>query len=71
MRLCKVDVQPVGVVSLHFYEAPLTSYIEEGQLKPKEKKGKSTTFREGVSFVLAADTPPNTMANDGKVLAVI
>ncbi len=27
MRLYKVDVQPSGVVPLHFHEAPLTSYI--------------------------------------------
>ena len=57
MRLYKVDVQPGGVVPLHFHEAPLTSYIEEGQLTLKTKKGKSTTFREGDSFVLSADTP--------------
>ena len=35
------------------------------------KKGKSTTFREGDSFVLSADTPPHTMANNGKVPAVM
>ena len=71
MRLYKVDVQPGGVVPLHFHEAPLTSYIEEGQLTLKTKKGKSTTFREGDSFVLAADTPPHTMANNGKVQAIM
>mgnify|MGYP001204504765 FL=1 len=71
MRLYKVDVQPGGVVPLHFHEAPLTSYIEKGQLTLKTKKGKSTTFREGDSFVLAADTPPHTMANNGKVPAVM
>ena len=71
MRLYKVDVQPGGVVPLHFHEAPLTSYIEEGQLTLKTKKGKSTTFREGDSFVLSADTPPHTMANNGKVPAVM
>ena len=71
MRLYKVDVQPGGVVPLHFHEAPLTSYIEEGQLTLKTNKGKSTTFREGDSFVLAADTPPHTMANNGKVAAVM
>ncbi len=71
MRLYKVDVQPGGVVPLHFHEAPLTSYIEEGQLTLKTKKGKSTTFREGDSFVLAIDTPPHTMANNGKVPAVM
>ena len=71
MRLYKVDVQPGGVVPLHFHEAPLTSYIEQGQLTLKTKKGKSTTFREGDSFVLAADTPPHTMANNGKVPAVM
>ncbi len=31
MRLYKVDVQPGGIVPLHFHEAPLTSYFEEGQ----------------------------------------
>tara|TARA_Y100001968_G_C19120048_1_gene601563 strand:+ start:202 stop:642 length:441 start_codon:yes stop_codon:yes gene_type:complete len=71
MRLYKVDVQPGGEVPLHFHEAPLTSYIEEGQLTLKTKKGKSTTFREGDSFVLAADTPPHTMSNNGKVPAVM
>ena len=71
MRLYKVDVQPGGVVPLHFHEAPLTSYIEEGQLTLKTKNGKRTTFREGDSFVLAADTPPHTMANNGKVPAVM
>ena len=71
MRLYKVDVQPSGVVPLHFHEAPLTSYIEEGQLTLKTTKGKSTTFRKGDSFVLAADTPPHTMANNGKVPAVM
>ena len=71
MRLYKVDVQPGGVVPLHFHEAPLTSYIEKGQLTLKTKKGKSTTFSEGDSFVLAADTPPHTMANNGKVPAVM
>lgn len=71
MRLYKVDVQPGGVVPLHFHEAPLTSYIEEGQLTLKTKQGKSTTFREGDSFVLAVDTPPHTMANNGKVPAVM
>ena len=71
MRLYKVEVQPSGVVPLHFHEAPLTSYIGEGQLTLKTKKGKSTTFREGDSFVLSADTPPHTMANNGKVPAVI
>ena len=71
MRLYKVDVQPGGLVPLHFHEAPLTSYIEEGQLTLKTKKGKSTTFRKGDSFVLAADTPPHTMANNGKVPAVM
>ena len=71
MRLYKVDVQPGGVVPLHLHEAPLTSYIEEGQLTLKTKKGKSTTFREGDSFVLAADTPPHTMANNGKLPAVM
>ena len=64
MRLYKVDVQPGGVVPLHFHEAPLTSYIEEGQLTLKTKKGKSTTFREGDSFVLSADNLPHTMANN-------
>tara|TARA_B100000579_G_scaffold366652_1_gene326593 strand:+ start:54 stop:494 length:441 start_codon:yes stop_codon:yes gene_type:complete len=71
MRLYKVDVQPGGVVPLHFHEAPLTSYIEEGQLTLKTKQGKSTTFRQGDSFVLAADTPPHTMSNNGKVPAVM
>ncbi len=71
MRLYKVDVQPGGVVPLHFHEAPLTSYIELGQLTLKTKQGRSTTFREGDSFVLAADTPPHTMANNGKVPAVM
>ncbi len=71
MRLYKVDVQPGGVIPLHFHEAPLTSYIEKGQLTLKTKKGKSTTFREGDSFVLAVDTPPHTMANNGKVPAVM
>ena len=71
MRLYKVDVQPGGVVPLHFHEAPLTSYIEEGQLTLKTKKGRSTTFREGDSFVLAVDTPPHTMSNNGKVPAVM
>tara|TARA_Y100001968_G_C18880598_1_gene491560 strand:+ start:406 stop:573 length:168 start_codon:yes stop_codon:yes gene_type:complete len=37
----------------------------------KTKRGKSTTFREVDSVVLAADTPPHTIANDGKVPAVI
>ena len=69
MRLYKVDVQPGGVIPLHFHEAPLTSYIEEGQLTLKTKKAKSTTFCEGDSFVLLADTPPHTMANNGKVPA--
>ena len=69
MRLYKVDVQPGGVVPLHFHEAPLTSYVEEGQLTLKTKKGKSMTFREGDSFVLAADTPPHIMGNNGKVPA--
>ena len=71
MRLYKVNVQPRGFVPLHFHEAPLTSYIEEGQLTLKTKKGKSTTFREGDSFVLSADTPPHTMANNGKVPACL
>ena len=71
MRLYKVNVQPGGVVPLHFHEAPLTSYIEEGQLTLKTKKGKSTTFREGDSFVLSVDTPPHTMSNNGKVPAVM
>ena len=71
MRLYKVDVQPGGIVPLHFHEAPLTSYIEEGQLTLKTKKGKSTTFREGDSFVLSDDTPPHTMANNGKIPAVM
>jgi len=71
MRLYKVDVQPGGLVPLHFHEAPLTSYIEEGQLTLRTKKGKSTTFREGDTFVLAVDTPPHTMANNGKVPAVM
>tara|TARA_B100000902_G_C27022273_1_gene770231 strand:+ start:141 stop:578 length:438 start_codon:yes stop_codon:yes gene_type:complete len=71
MRLYKVDVQPGGVVPPHFHEAPLTSYIEFGQLTLKTKKGKSTTFRQGDSFVLAADTPPHTMANNGKVSAIM
>ena len=72
MRLYKVDVQPGGIVPLHFHEAPLTSYIEEGQLTLKTKKGnKSTTFMEGDSFVLSADTPPHTMANNGKVPSVM
>ncbi len=71
MRLYKVDVQPGGVIPLHFHEAPLSSFIEKGQLTLKTKKGKSTTFREGDSFVLAADTPPHTMANNGKVQAVM
>ena len=71
MRLYKVEVQPEGIVPLHFHEAPLTSYIEEGQLTLKTKKGKSTTFREGDSFVLSVDTPPHTMANNGKVPAVM
>ncbi len=71
MRLYKVDVQPGGVLPLHFHEAPLTSHIEEGQLTLKTNKGKSTTFFEGDSFVLWADTPPHTMANNGKVQAVM
>ena len=71
MRLYKVDVQPGGVVPLHFHEAPLTSYIEEGQLTLKTRKGKSKTFHQGDSFVLAADTPPHTMANNGKVQAIM
>ena len=71
MRLYKVDVQPGGVVPLHLHEAPLTSYIDEGQLTLKTKKGKSTTFMEGDSFVLSADTPPHTMANNGKVPSVM
>ena len=71
MRLYKVDVQQVGVVPLHFYEAPLTSHIEDGRLTLKTKKGKSTTFREGDSFVLSADIPPHTMVNNVKVLAVM
>ena len=71
MRLYKVDVQPGGVVPLHFHEAPLTSYIEKGQLTLKIQKGKSTTFREGDSFVLSVDTPPHTMSNNGKVPAVM
>ena len=71
MRLYKVDVQPGGVVPLHFHEAPLTGYIDEGQLTLKTKKGKSTTFMEGDSFVLSADTPPHTMANNGKVPSVM
>ena len=71
MRLYKVDVKPGGVVPLHFHEAPLTSYIEKGQLTLKTNKGKSTTFREGDSFVLAGDTPPHTMANNGTLQAVM
>jgi len=71
MRLYKVDVQSGGVVPLHFYEAQLTSYIEERQLTLKTQKGKSTTFCEGDSFVLAADTPLNTIANNGKIPAVM
>ncbi len=45
--------------------------IEEGQLSLKTNKGKSTTFREGDSFVLAADNPSHTMANNGKVPVVV
>ena len=71
MRLYKVDVQPGGLVPLHFHEAPLTSYIEKGELTLRTKKGKSTTFQEGDTFVLAVDTPPHTMANNGKVPAVM
>ena len=72
MRLYKVDVQPGGVVPLHYHEAPLTGFIDEGQLTLKTKKGnKSTTFMEGDSFVLSADTPPHTMANNGKVPSVM
>ncbi len=37
----------------------------------KTNKGKSTTFLEAYSFVLAVDTPPHTMANNGKVPAVM
>tara|TARA_B100000965_G_scaffold379945_1_gene376082 strand:+ start:450 stop:665 length:216 start_codon:yes stop_codon:yes gene_type:complete len=71
MRLYKVDVQPGGVVPLHFHEAPLTSYIEKGQLTLKTKTGKSTTFRELDSFVLSADTAPHAMAYKGKIPALM
>ena len=72
MRLYKVDVQPGSVVPLHYHEAPLTGFIDEGQLTLKTRKGnRSTTFIEGDSFVLSADTPPHTMANNGKVPSVM
>ena len=67
----KLMFNKVVLSPLHFHEAPLTSYIEEGQLTLKTKKGKSTTFREGGFFVLSADTPPHTMANNGKVPTVM
>ena len=51
IRLYKVDVQTGGVVPLHFQEAPLISYIENGQLTFKIQKGKSQTFHEGDSCV--------------------
>ena len=61
MKLYKVDDQPSGVFTLHYHEAPSTGFIDEGQLTLKTKKGnKSTTFMEGDSFVISADTPPHT-----------
>ena len=56
LRVFRGGVQPGGVVPLHFNEALLTGCIDEGQLTLKTKKGKSTTFMKGDSFVLSADT---------------
>ncbi len=71
MRLYKVDVEAGATIPLHSHPAPLIGHIQEGQLTLKTKQGKSQTFRAGDSFLLAADTPPHTMANAGKAPAVM
>ena len=71
MRLYKIDVDAGGQIPLHFHPAPLTGFIQEGQLTLRKEKGRGQTFKAGDSFILGPETPPHTMGNTGKDKAVM
>ncbi len=71
MRLYRIQVEVNGEIPLHSHPAPLTGHMEAGQLTLKKDSGKSQTFREGDSFVLASKTPPHTMGNTGNKTAAM
>ncbi|ABM72449.1 Hypothetical protein P9515_12421 [Prochlorococcus marinus str. MIT 9515] len=71
MRLIRVEVENGATIPIHSHPAPLLGHIESGELTLAEKKGISKTFKEGDSFVLSANTPAHTMANNGDSSAVM
>ena len=71
MRLIKVEVEGGATIPLHSHPSPLMGHIESGELTLTKDAGDSTTFKEGDSFVLAANTPAHTMSNNGKRTSVM
>ena len=71
MRLLRVEVGKGETIPLHSHPTPLLGHIECGQLTLKENSGKNETFKEGDSFILAANTPPHTMANSGNSSSIM
>lgn len=71
MRLIRVEVDKGGTIPMHSHPIPLLGHIESGELTLEKKSGLTKTFKEGDSFVLAANTPSHTMGNTGKSSAVM
>ena len=71
MRLIRVEVDGGATIPLHSHPTPLLGHIESGELTLTKDSEKSITFKEGDSFVLAANTPAHTMSNSGKSSSVM
>ena len=71
MRLIRVEVGGGATIPLHSHPTPLMGHIESGELTLTKASGNSTTFKEGDSFVLAANTPAHTMSNLGKASSIM
>ena len=71
MRLIRVEVEGGATIPLHSHPTPLMGHIESGELTLTKDTGNSTTFKEGDSFILAANTPAHTMSNSGKGSSVM
>ena len=64
MGWIRVEVKNGANIPMHSHPVPLLSHIESRELTLDEKTGISKNFKGGDSFVLSANTPAHTTAND-------
>lgn len=71
LRLYRVSFSPSTGFPLHTHPIPRTGYIQQGKIALVKPDGKKYIFLSGDTFVIADQTPAQTMENVGEWYAVM